>query len=450
MTRLIPLAAALVVVAGCGSATAGGPGSPDGAASLVPADAVAFVAAGTDVPSEWQPLLDRVKWAADVRPALGDELDAAVLAGGQVVALTQPRDESKLAALAAKARLEMRRIGDWTALAKTAAALDALAQRSAGTLADNNVFLAAMDSLPGDALVRAYANGPQAEKLLTALPGQMQTSIVPLGTPYQLAKRRSSRPTAGAFGWTEVRWGAAALTQEKGGLKLDAVVRTGRLLSPGPPRAVLEPTPPYVPGLVEEIPADALAVVDFPVPSGAFETLPKLPPQLERLLGPTDGLAAQLDAVLRGESALYVRAGLPLPEVTLVTQPADTAVASSTLDAILKSLPAASMLGKVELHRAVIGGQFVVSTSQRGIDDFRGAGPKLSADPAFLKAKELSGMPAETTGFAYANLKAALPLLRLAGVEVPAGLPDLRSVLAYGGQGTNERTFTTFVQVGSS
>jgi hypothetical protein len=39
----------------------------------------------------------------------------------------------------------------------------------------------------------------------------------------------------------------------------------------------------------------------------------------------------------------------------------------------------ALMLKDLKLYRAVIGGQFVVSTTQRGIDDFRGGGPKLSA-----------------------------------------------------------------------
>ena len=88
-----------------------------------------------------------------------------------------------------------------------------------------------------------------------------------------------------------------------------------------------------------------------------------------------------------------MRPALPIPEITLVTQPADTAAASATLDDLLASLPKDSMLRRLKLHRAVIGGQFVVSTTQQGIDDFRGGGPKLSADPAFLDGEEASGMP---------------------------------------------------------
>jgi hypothetical protein len=34
-------------------------------------------------------------------------------------------------------------------------------------------------------------------------------------------------------------------------------------------------------------------------------------------------------------------------------------------------------------------------------------------------------------------------------VKLPADLPDLRTVIAYGGQGGNERTFTAFLRLGS-
>ena len=47
-------AAAAIVTAGCASAGASGPGSLDGAAAIVPANAVAFVAANTDLgSSQW-------------------------------------------------------------------------------------------------------------------------------------------------------------------------------------------------------------------------------------------------------------------------------------------------------------------------------------------------------------------------------------------------------------
>src|SRR5689334_17125939 len=103
-------AAAAIVTAGCGSAGTDGPGALDGAASVVPADAVAFVAASTDLSaSEWhglaQPLLERFQ---PYRAALGSELDVAVLPSKQVVALTQPHDVQKLDALVAKRNAKTR------------------------------------------------------------------------------------------------------------------------------------------------------------------------------------------------------------------------------------------------------------------------------------------------------------------------------------------------------
>ncbi len=145
---------------------------------------------------------------------------------------------------------------------------------------------------------------------------------------------------------------------------------------------------------------------------------------------------------------MYVRPALPIPEVTIVTQPSDTTSASTALDQLLQAAPASGPFAGVTLHRAVIGGQYVVSTTQKGIDDFRSGGPKLSADPAFLAAVKDAGMPAQTTGFAYADVKAALPLLALAGLKVPAGLPQLGAFVAYGSDAAKQSTFSAFLGVG--
>src|SRR4051794_24272020 len=159
MRRLVLLAAAAIVTAGCASAQATGPGSPDGAASIVPADATAFVAARTDLDSaEWHAIGKAfAKQYARLEPALGDELDVAVLPGKQAVAFTQPSDATQLAALAKKYRLVTRTIGEWTAVARTSAALDAVANAKTH-LADSPLFTEAMKQLPDDALVRAYTD----------------------------------------------------------------------------------------------------------------------------------------------------------------------------------------------------------------------------------------------------------------------------------------------------
>jgi hypothetical protein len=452
-------AALAIATAGCASAGASGPGSLDGAATLVPANTVAFVAARSDLSaSRWHGLgkfaLKQLPgWGADVQAVARDEIDVAVLPGEKTVVFLQPSDREKLAALAKKHHLVQRATGGWTALAASEATLDAVASATSH-LANDPRFVAAMNLLPGDALVRAYARGVDMSRLLEVIPGQLQTRVLPPRAKFRLQPAKKGASTYG-FARQEFRWLAVALTSSGDGLKLQGFAPSAGLAAPGPPRFAAVPVAPYAAALVDEIPSGALAVVDFQVPRGGFELMPKLPVQLGRLFGPDlRDLPNELDTVLGGESAVYVRAGLPIPEITLVTQPADTTTASTTLDELLASLPKGSPLDRFPLHRAVIGGQLVVSTTQRGIDDFRSGGAKLSADPAFLEAKKQSGMPDETTGFVYANARNALPLLALAGVTLPAGLPQLGTVAVFGavfGGGTaTGSSFTAYVGLPSS
>jgi hypothetical protein len=441
-------AAAAIVTAGCASAGASGPGSGDGAATIVPSNSVAFIAASTDLgSSKWhglgKPFLTKFKSLA---AALGDELDVAMLPGKQVVGLTQPKDAAKLGALAKQHGLVTRTIGDWTAIAKTPATLDTVANAKSHH-ADNNLFAAAMDRLPDDALVRAYASAREAQQLISSIPGAEETIGVPNGVHYRL---NPNAATGYRFpvGTTDFRWIAAALTSTSDGLKLEAFAKSGGLTASGPPRYIVHPTPPYTSALSDEIPSGALAVVDLKVSMGMFENLPKLPATLSKLFGSNAQLPLQLDMLLGGETAIYVRPSLPTPELTLVTQPADTAAASTALDQILAELPSTNMLAGVKLYRMTLGGQFVVSTTQQGLDAFRGGGQKLSADPSFIAAKKQSGMGAETTGFIYADVKDALPLLALAGVKLPAGLPNFGTFMGYGETTTDESTFTAFLGVG--
>ena len=94
-------------------------------------------------------------------------------------------------------------IGGWTAIAKTSAALDTVANATSH-LADNNVFTEAMNRLPSGALVRAYANGQEAQTLLAVVP-----------STGKLPRQRMSV------------WVAAALTSTSDGLKLEAFARAG-------------------------------------------------------------------------------------------------------------------------------------------------------------------------------------------------------------------------------
>jgi hypothetical protein len=336
-------------------------------------------------------------------------------------------------------------VGDWTAVARDASTLDAVAAATTH-LSENNLYLDAMSSLPDGALARAYADGAEAGRLFAAIPGQLESQLLPVGARYTYRPSTSTQRSTAFVGVEQFRWLAAALTSNGDGLTLHVVAPHGGLAASGPPRLAVQPIEPYTPALVDEIPAGALAVADFEVPSGGFELPSQLPKPLTDLFpGDTRDLPEQLDAIFGGETAVYVRPALPLPEVTLVTQPGDTATASSTLDDLVAQSP---QLSKLTLHRAVIGGQFVVSTTQQGIDAFRGGGAKLSSDPMYLEAKRQSGMPDRTTGFVYGNLKDALPLLRLAGVPLPQGLPELRTLAAYGAASDDRSTFTAFLGVG--
>jgi hypothetical protein len=213
------------------------------------------------------------------------------------------------------------------------------------------------------------------------------------------------------------------------------------------------PTSPYTSRLVDEIPAGALAVADFQVKPGQFQygQLP-LPKQLQKQLGSTGADLAELDQVLGGETAIYLRQGLPIPELTLVTQPTDIQKATATLESILQRV---TRTGNFQLFHEAIGGQLVVSTSQKGIADFRSAGPKLSGDSTFKDAQKAAGMPSATTGFVYANLADTLPLVQafapLMGVKLPPALQGdlsaLHTLTAFGTRSGDEQSLTVFVQV---
>jgi hypothetical protein len=390
----------------------------------------------------------QLDWTNDVQPLVGGEVDVALLPGKHAVGFVQPADSTKLAAFAKQHSVATRTFGHWTAVAKSGATLDAVAAASAH-LADTTAFRDAMKTLPSGALVRAFVSGGQAQKLLQSLPLQLQTTLVPPGVRFRVTPKPSAIQKNYTLGVaTEAfPWLAASLIGTDHGLKLQAVVPDGPLVSNVAPRYAIARAAPYTSALVDEIPSGALAVLDVKVPQGGISALPQS--LLTRLLGAKAAdVFDQLDQLVGGETAVYVRPALPIPEVTLVTQPADTTSASAALDQLLQTLPQSGPFAGVTLHRAVIGGQYVVSTTQQGIDDFRSGGAKLSADPAFLAAVKDAGMPSETTGFAYADVRAALPLLALAGAKVPAGLPRLGAFLAYGADSAKQSTFSAFLGVG--
>ena len=474
LATALVIATAALTAAGCGSTGSAGSSDLGGAASIAPSDAVGFVALDTNVSSsQWQtvdgllkkfPSHDalmtklqrsfeqrtKLNWATDVQPALGSELDLVALPGtgaGKkplLVGLTQPGSRPALDALLKKLdrRVVSTQIAGWTAFSDSQAALDAV-QGAKAKLADNNTYRVAVAKLSADALVRAYANGTEAQQLLQALGTQAPASI-----------------TAVPFAWASVDVLASG-----DGVRVNGYSHDGSVASlPFNQRPI--PQQPYASSLVDEIPSAAILVADFPLAPGQFENSNGMGAggAFQKLFGPNAAtLASELDSILGGETALYVRPGLPIPEITLVTQPSDTATATRALADVLQtlkqSLGAKSGggfdLSSVRIVHAVAGGQLVVSTSQQGLADFQSAGPKLSSDPSFKSAQQASSMPDQTTGFLYVNLASALPLVQTIGpylgLKIPATLQTdagaLRTLIAYGTRSGDEAGATLFLQV---
>jgi hypothetical protein len=462
------LAAGIAAVVAVAAAGCGGGGTAQfapassatlGAGAVVaPADTAAFAALDTSAASAQRQALDGLlakipqsdtlltklrqsleqktglSWSADVKPALGPELDVVVLpaaSGGkpQAVLLTQPADPSKLAALLQKLTAAggsaplTAQAGGWTAISDSTSALDAVSGATKH-LADDSLYQAARGKLAPDSLLEAYANGAEARQLVASLGG-------------------SAGVRAG-----HLVWAAADAVAAEGGLKVDGLVRSD---AAGPQ--------PYAASLVDEIPASALLVADF---QARQDTTPATAPA-----SPFRAALARLRDALGGETAVYVTPAAPIPAVTLVTHPSDPqAVLGALHDALgaagsvvggakAGGLDLGSLLGALELSHAQVGSALVVSTSQQAVDAFRSSGGKLADDSAFKRAQSASGMPDRTTGFVYANLQDALPVVKglasLAGATLPAGghrLSALRTLTAYGSGGSGGvSSFTLFLEV---
>ena len=463
----VATAAAAVAAAGCGGMGSAGSSDLGGAASIAPANSIAFVALDSNASSgQWSavdgllrkfPAHDdllaklratfeqrsKLNWNDDVKPALGSELDLIALPGKepQLVGLTQGGDRGKLDALLRKLdkTVATTQIGDWTAFSSDRTALDAV--KSATTkLADNNTYRAAVAKLAGDALVRAYANGTEAQQLLASLGKQSpDAAVVPFA------------------------WASAELVASGDGVRVNGFSHDDSAQGTAP-RFRRVPAAPYASSLVDEIPSGALFVADFPVTPGEFEFSPtgSVPKPLQEVFGSSATSLALLDDVLGGETAVYVRPGLPIPEVTIVTQPKDVTKAESSLAELLKALRSAAAGGKggidlssIPVFHTAQGGQLIISTSQQGIADFTSGGPKLSADPSFAGAQQASSMPAQTTGFLYVNLATSLPLVQalgpMVGLKLPAGaakadLGALKTLTAFGTRNGDETTFSVFLE----
>ncbi len=327
--RRLPLAlvAAVAVASGCGGTTEAGSGGAD----VVPASAVAYLSVNTDTSSsQWKTLaglakkfpdeqhaLDAVRQAAgkqgvdfehDLKPALGPELDLAWLDlendGQNFVFLVQPDDTSKFEALlkknGAQSGVISEQVGDWEVVAKSREVIARFKRESeAGpVLADDATFKDAMDSYPDDSLLRAFVDGKPV-----------------MDAVHKFASGSGDLDKLGSLDWI-----AANIRVTDDGVRFDTNVHG----TAGPMLKNVMTGKSFTSSLARKVPSDALLFVTFHGAKGMFGALENNPvfgqtPELKEYAG----MLRQVESLLQGEDAFYVRPGSgKIPEITLVTEPA--------------------------------------------------------------------------------------------------------------------------------
>jgi hypothetical protein len=479
LAGLLAALALTLLAAGCGGSSkkSGSASGSAGAAGLVPADATAYVAINTDLSSDQWKTLDSllkkfpsrdqllamfraqleqqgVDWNKDVKPALGPEVDVAAItdATGKTVPVgfVQPKDEGKLNALLQKGSAPHpvhEKVGDWTVVAEKQSTIDAVKQASSGkSLSDDKAFSDAMGKLPSETVAKFYVSGPRL-----------------FSTVRQLGAATVAIPSA-----NKLRYVTGDVLAQDDGLKLDATATlNGKAPSTGT----------YKSSLVNDVPAGAMLFLSFHGLGSSLSqvrsnpTLGQQLPQIEQALGVT---LDQLGAVFKNESALYMRQGTPIPEITLVAKVDSTTQALATIDKLATRIgafvggaaPKTVSLGGVTAKQITIGGRFsifyaafdgklVVTSAQTGITGLRESGPRLASDSTFKDATSSAGMPSSNSGFLYVNLKNSIPVLeslvQLSGQTIPStvggNLTPLRAFVAYGKSSGSEASITAFLQV---
>ncbi len=484
MSNVRPLALVLLLVAalaaGCGEEAASG---PEGA-SVAPASAQLFVSIDTDSGSEqWKQagaLVDKfpggdkliasalgelskegLDFHQDVEPALGPETDIVGLdlsGEGEFVGLTQPDDAQKLKDLLATGDQPMvsREIEGWTAFAETDAVLDKFdAARQQGTLADASDYQDAIGEVNQDGLVRLYLNG---SGLAEAIAKEQGTSATQFGTFFPFGKIPSF---------------AVSVTAEEDGARVEgaSTPTDESAFSPDTFKAEL---PDQVPGGVLLYANGNNLEQAF---SSARDVLAEQDPQFDQDLARLEAqigvsLEEEVFPLFSGETAIYVRPSLLIPEVTIVTDVDDENAAMATVNklasAIGQYVPAAQRVidvdisgvkakqmpvsGPVSLYWAAFDGHLVLTTSRVGIADLKSGDNRLADDEDFKGALEQADMPDETTGFVYVNLHDAISsLLGLGGASVPPdvreNLEPLDSLVFYGSKDGETFRFAGFLSV---
>jgi hypothetical protein len=451
--RLAVLALLAVLAAGCGSSSAGTKAAGD-ASSLVPSSALGYIAANTDFGAG--PLksaeaildkfpvkpkaLDRLKASlqkqgidADaLASSIGPETDIAILRVNHetgAVAYTQPTDEKTFDAELDKGQSPAVHtvIDGWTVFSDKQAFLDAVTSRKAN-LADDPSYQAAKKTIPAltDAIATAYAS--------------------PLGIAAGTMTANANLPTGTTFGLGQgSEWATGAVTSADDAFKLQLHAKSTT------PRAAAASK---ASALAASIPSGSIVALSLTRGAGT------IPANLRSQVNAVSGtlgfdLGGLLDA-LNGPVIAYVRAGLPIPEVTIAAQPPHPKRAAAAVGLLIRRLtqnqykPVPTKvdggtllkvdLGSVAIYYGAPGGRLVVTDSANALAELNGSAGKLSDDAIFKEARDGSGMPDTSQGFLFVNLKDAVPAVQgfaaLANQTIPPtvmeNLKPLRSLLVYG------------------
>ena len=371
----------VLVAAGCGSSTAAtSPSSGTDAASLVPASALAYVSADANLDSEsWQivkdlfgPIGGSVDYKNDVKPALGDRVNLAVLrvekGEPEAVALVKPTDDAKLAALAKKfdrgtEHYTVEKIAGWSVVADSAENFQAVRNAgSASALADSPDFKSAISQVGAAGFATAYASARGVQQL----PPKLRALVKVAGSP---------------------RWVAAGINVDKHAVHLEA-------------RAAGGSTPAaYQPALLRDVHSGAILAVSFKDVNQLLARI-QAEPTLRTSIPPlVTGLRS-----LGGEGVLYLLQGTLLPVVTLEVQSADPAAAATSLRAL-----AAKAERVLSLHVERRGKKVLLTNAPPG---FSAGSASLVDDQPFKDALAAADVPAKVTWLAYADIQRLGPILQ--------------------------------------
>jgi hypothetical protein len=467
VARLLLIALLATFAAGCG----GEKQAASGAAEIAPATAPAFVSIDSNVDSDqWQEVEallrkfpdgeqlirtarssfeedSELDWERDVEPALGDELAFVWLdfeGGGQnVVGLTQPKDEDKFRQAVEKANesdgsgedVLIGEVGGWLVLSDAQAKIDRFREEAEGEdLSADETFKDALAELPEESLVTAFARGENLVSAFRRALGGITGGAVP-----QL--QAGQQP----------EFIAAALAAQTEGMRLVTASRAAA--------EAASQVEPYKSKLLADVPGDAVAFLTFHGGSAFERQLRQLPGEglreFERMFG------LEIDAItalFENEVALYVRAGTPIPEITLLLEAPDEQAALRTVDDLVEKMALFNAgrpcgepeeqagvtvqcveFGDFKIRYAAFDDKVVVTTGAQSIEEIRSGGPRLADDESFKEAREAAGLPDENGGFLWFDLEDGLPLVfglaDFADEQVPPevrrNLEPLRSLVAW-------------------